>query len=358
MDHLQRSLRAKGYSGRVASAISRAHRQSTRSLYDDKWLSFENFCKDAGRDPLSVDPQFVANFLLHLRQKRHLKGGTISTYLSALNSVLAVKSDRKFSKVPELVALLKSFKLEDQKLKFRPPAWDLNVVLRYLRGAPFEPLSEASFQDLSRKTAFLLSFATAARVSELHALDVTRVRFEQSRKGSVHLGLLWNFVAKNQLPGQPGRTFTIPPLSKIVSSSDAEELALCPVRALREYIDRSAPKRGTRKRLFIPFSPSAKGEVTRNTLSLWLRTVILAAYDAAGLPHPVASNPHEIRALASTMALHRNCSVPAIMEGCFWRSTTVFASHYLRDLAVEDVQGLQTFGPLVVAQQLAAPTSL
>ncbi|XP_046567618.1 integral membrane protein GPR180-like [Haliotis rubra] len=42
------------------------------------------------------------------------------------------------------------------------------------------------------------------------------------------------------------------------------------------------------------------------------------------------------------MALHRNCTVPAIMEGCFWKSSTVFASHYLRDLAVEDVEGLQS----------------
>lgn len=106
----------------------------------------------------------------------------------------------------------------------------------------------------------------------------------------------------------------------------------------------------------MPFSKFVKGEVNRNTVALWLRHTILAAYDAAKLPHPTANNPHEIRALASTMALHSNCSVPTIMEGCFWKSNTVFASHYLRDLAVEDVEGLQSFGPLVVAQQLTKPS--
>ncbi|XP_067685891.1 uncharacterized protein [Haliotis asinina] len=261
------------------------------------------------QDPMTASPQFVANFLMFLRNSKHLKGSTLGTYLSALNSVLAVKTDRQISKVPELVALLKAFKLEDQKVKFRPPAWDLNVVLQHLRGSPYEPLEDASFELLSRKTVFLLALATAARVSEIHALDVTQVRFEQARHGRVHLGLLWDFIAKNQLPGQPDRRFSIPPLSTILGRHDTEEEFLCPVRALRYYIQRSALKRHSRKRLFIPFSSSCKGEVNRNTIALWLRATILAAYDAKKLPHPTANNPHEIRALASTMALHRNCTI-------------------------------------------------
>ena len=356
MDHLQKSLRAKGYSDGAAKAIANAHRKSTRGLYDDKWVSFEKFCGERHWDPLQVTPQQVADFMLYLRDGRHLKGGTISTYLAALNSVLAVKTDVRISKVPELISMLKAFKLEDQKKKFRPPAWDLNVVLKHLRGAPYEPLSSASLEDLTRKTLFLVALATAARVSEIHALDVTRIKFENVRNGAVHIGLLWDFIAKNQLPGQPDRLFTIPPLSQIVGAADEEDLLLCPVRALRQYIDRTRPIRGSRKRLFIPFSRSVKGEVNRNTVALWLRQAILAAYSAANIPPPVANNPHEIRALASTMALHRNCSVPTIMEGCYWRSNTVFASHYLRDVAVEDVQGLQSFGPLVVAQQLTKPS--
>ena len=349
-------MKAKGYSECAAKAISNAHRKSTRGLYDDKWASFEKFCEQRRWDPLQASPQQVAEFMMFLRDQRHLKGGTISTYLAALNSVIAVKTGVKISKVPELISMLKAFKLQDQKVKFRPPAWDLNVVLKHLRGSPYEPLSGASLENLTRKTLFLVALATAARVSEIHALDVTRIRFENVRHGAVHIGLLWNFIAKNQLPGQPDRLFTIPPLSTIVGAADEEELSLCPVRALRAYIDRTRSIRGTRKRLFIPFSKSVKGEVNRNTVALWLRQTILAAYGAAQMSPPKANNPHEIRALASTMALHRNCSVPAIMEGCFWRSNTVFASHYLRDIAVADVEGLQSFGPLVVAQQLTNPS--
>ena len=202
---------------------------------------------------------------------------------------------------------------------------------------------------------FLLALATAARVSEIHAIDVTRIRFEDGRRGAALLGLAWDFIAKNQLPGQPDRMFRIKPLAEIVGPEDEDELLLCPVRALKMYIEKSQTRRRGRRKLFIPISTASKKEASKNAVSFWLRATILSAYQAKGLDPPVANNPHEIRAIASTMALHRNCSVPEIMEGCFWRSNTVFASHYLRDLSVSDVEGLRSFGPLVVAQQLTKP---
>ena len=307
-------------------------------------------------EPLQAEPQFLAEFLLYLRNTRSLKGGTIATYLAAINTVLAAKRGKKVSTTPELQGLLKSFKIEDQKKKFRPPAWDLNIVLSHFRERPYEPLDRASFEDLTKKTVFLLALATAARVSEIHAVDVTRIQFEEGRHGAVLLGLSWDFIAKNQLPGQPDRTFRITPLSRIVGSEDEEELLLCPVRALRQYLQASEPRRKNRRRLFIPVSTASKKEASMNAVSFWLRAAILSAYQAKGLDPPSSNNPHEIRALSSTMALHRNVSVPEIMEGCFWRSNTVFASHYLRDLSVSDVEGLRSLGPLVVAQKLTKPS--
>ena len=169
------------------------------------------------------------------------------------------------------------------------------------------------------------------------------------------MALSWDFVAKNQLPGQTERRFILKPLSVIVGEEDEDELLLCPVRALRRYIDQSESRRRNRKKLFIPVSTASKKEASRNAVAFWLRATILSAYQNKGLDPPSTNNPHEIRALASTMALHRNCSVSSIMEGCFWRSNTVFASHYLRDLSVTDVEGLRSFGPLVFAQQLTRP---
>ena len=355
LEHLQKSLTQKGYSRRAAEAVSKALRPSTTSLYDNKWQSFQQYCTSKGFSAIAATLPQVADYLLFLRQKKHLAGSTISTYLAALNTVLPIATKAPLWKTKVLSSIIRGFKLEDQKKKFRPPAWDLNVVLTHLRQAPYEPLEKASFEDLTLKTCFLLSLATAARVSEIHALDVTRITFDQRHNGQAHLGLSWDFLAKNQLPGQPDRQFHIPPLSQILASKEVEDLSLCPVRALKQYIKISASRRGNRQRLFLPLSKTIKNDVTRNTVSFWLRSTILRAYDKAGLPHPRAHNPHEIRALASTMALHSNKSVTAIMEGCFWRSSTVFSSHYLRNISVTDVEGLHSFGPLVVAQQVTKP---
>ena len=50
---------------------------------------------------------------------------------------------------------------------------------------PYEPFNQAPYEVLTRKTAFLLALAIAARVSKIHAIDVTRIRFEQMRHGAM-----------------------------------------------------------------------------------------------------------------------------------------------------------------------------
>ena len=48
---------------------------------------------------------------------------------------------------------------------------NLDVVLRFLNSPQFEPLSECSVKYLTMKTLFLISLASAKRVSELQALS-------------------------------------------------------------------------------------------------------------------------------------------------------------------------------------------
>ena len=63
----------------------------------------------------------VGDFLVHLRDKEHLKGSTIGTYLTAVSTVLRRSCDIYPAKSQELQAIVRSFRLEDQKLVFKPP---------------------------------------------------------------------------------------------------------------------------------------------------------------------------------------------------------------------------------------------
>lgn len=153
---------------------------------------------------------------------------------------------------------------------------------------------------------FLLALAMAALVNNLQSMDITRIRFEHGILRAVHIGLCWDFIAKMQLPGQADRSFTIPPIPTIVGGENEGELLLCSVLALQFCIRRSKTRHGSRKLLFRPVSPTSTTEVSHNTISIWLCAVIHQAFSIANLDSSWVNNPHEIKALASTVVLHSN----------------------------------------------------
>ena len=67
--------------------------------------------------------------------------------------------------------LIKSFKVKELKFRSPTPHWDLDIVLKHLLKAPYEPMDKADFESLSKKTIFLIALATAKRVSELQAIS-------------------------------------------------------------------------------------------------------------------------------------------------------------------------------------------
>ena len=150
---------------------------------------------------------------------------------------------------PVLRDLLRSFALESAPHQLRPPAWDLTLVLRFLNTSSFEPLAEVPLRVLTQ-VLFLVAFATAKRVGELQALSsvVTFVH------GDACLSYVPDFVAKSEsLSRTIPRSFLVRSLSDFAAGLD-DDLLLCPVRALRIYLDRLSTLSPLRRRLFV--SPS------------------------------------------------------------------------------------------------------
>ena len=164
-----------------------------------------------------------------------------------------------------------------------------------------------------------------------------------------------DFVAKTQKPGDPLAYFedlAVPSLADFVGSDPAEML-LCPVRAMRYYIRRTAPYRPVYStRLFLG-TGRAKKEVARNTISFWIRRVVRLAYSEMPDGEPALSKVpvHEVRALSTSVLFRRNLSLGQVMRAAQWRCASTFSSFYLRDLTHKY---LDTFslGPLVAAQSV------
>ena len=179
----------------------------------------------------------------------------------------------------DLRDLLRSFRLERPLLSSRVPPWDLSLVLSFLWGAPFEPLSSCSLRDLMSKFLFLVALATARRVGELHALSAV----VSSSGGDLFLSYLPEFRAKAESEALP-RSFCVRSLEDFVGNLP-EELLLCPVCALRCYLSRTSSLSQRPRSLFVsPRSPSRF--LSKNALSFFFRSVIAEAYSSSDLSLP------------------------------------------------------------------------
>ncbi len=122
------------------------------------------------------------------------------------------------------------------------PPWDLPTVLRALKGPPFEPLQTASLRSLSFKTALLLALASVKRVGDPQALSINPACLEFGPNDS-KVVLKPRLVYVPKVLSTPFRAQVIA-LSVLSPSTGDQELSLlCPVRALRVYIERSASYR-------------------------------------------------------------------------------------------------------------------
>ena len=247
--------------------------------------------------------------------------------------------------------LFRNFEVNAPPRGIRPPQWDLTLVLRALLQRPYEPLSAASDRDLTLKAVFLLSFASAKRVSEIHGLS--RVVRRALDGESLAFSFAPDFVAKTQRPEHPSayfEEFSIPSLVGFVGE-DEEDRLLCPVRAVSYYLDRVAPVRPAgSSRLFLS-TGRVKKEVSRNTVSFWIRHVIRRAYDQVSESDRVLSrvSVQEVRAVATSVLFKKNLSVVQVRRAAQWRSMSTFASFYLRDITHQYLD-LYSLGPVVAAQ--------
>ena len=342
---LKHHFRKSFFSGRAAGVLSGCLRSSTSRLYQSRWQIFCGWCRGRGVAPVNTTVPVVVDFLIHLRHDKGLSVSAVKGYSSALNSVLALKG-RDLASSREITMLLRSFSRSVDPVGLRPPAWDVALVLQSLTGAPYEPLRTCEERFLAQKTLFLLALASAKRIGELRALSY---RVSHSRGwAEVSFSFVPGFVAKTQDPSSLAprfEGFTVPALPNARKNHNGR--LLCPVRAVRCYLDRTAAHRC--ERLFVTAGRSKK-EISKTTVSFWLRKTMSRAYELSGMEQPVpVPRARETRGIAPSLLFKKNFAVDQVLKAGTWRRHTTFTRHYLRDLAH---RSLDTFhlGPVVAAQ--------
>ncbi len=222
------------------------------------------------------------------------------------------------------------------------PSWDLSVVLEGLVTAPFEPLESASDRILTLKVVLLLALTSLKRVGDLQAFSVSETCMDfapglvkvtlRPRPGYIPKVLSTSF--RSQVVTL--HSFHPPPFA---SSEDERLHMLCPVRALKLYVDRSKVWRNS-PQLLICFGAGRRGLATsKQRISHWVRDAISLAYEARELPSPLSLRAHSTRGVASSQALFRGVPLEDICVAAGWSSPHTFVRFY--NLDVDTAPGSQ-----------------
>ena len=262
-----------------------------------KWAIFTKWCITNQVDFRTPPVKSIADFLMYLFEERKLQPSTIDGYRSAIADKLG-SSTLNISKDENLTRLLDSFHRDRPKGRRGIPSWNLSLVLHQLTKAPFEPIKEASLKHLTFKTVFLLALGSSKRRSEIHAWQHKNIR-HQSDWAKISLYPSPSFLSKNQLAKEGPNSVApvvIPALAPTLDRSLKSDRSLCPVRALRYYLDRTSDFRQNKELVFVSFKKGFDKDISPATISSWIKQTVILCYE---LSDQEAHRLHQVKAKMS-----------------------------------------------------------
>ena len=158
-------------------------------------------------------------------------------------------------------------------------------------------------KHLTFKTVFLLALGSGKRRSEIHAWLHKNIR-HQSDWSKVSLYPSPSFLSKNQLAKEGPDSVApvvIPALAPSLDRSLKGDRSLCPVRALRYYLDRTADLRQNKELVFVSFKKGFDNDISPATISSWIKQTVVLCYELSDQEaltlHQVKA--HDVRAFAA-----------------------------------------------------------
>ena len=135
---LTRFASQAGFSETVAGQLALCRRKSTRLNYQARWGKFRTWCRDFHHRSSEPTIPKVAEFFTFLFKTEKAAVSTIKGYGAILSSVFKFCLP-EISSSPILKDLVRSFEISAPRPLHYSPPWDLDKVLEYLSGPPFEP---------------------------------------------------------------------------------------------------------------------------------------------------------------------------------------------------------------------------
>ncbi|KAN0022944.1 hypothetical protein ACTFIU_009027 [Dictyostelium citrinum] len=207
---------------------------STLKVYDSNYSRFFSFCLKNSLDPSNITLVVFMDYLTYLfKLKPPLAYSTINSHRSMLNQLLFLKNQTDIAHDPFITRIMTGIhKLRPSSAKYNE-IWDANLVFRYLSTNNIYP--KFTYSSLLHKTLVLCKMFGLARSSDLvkwsfNALKVT----DDSIKGPV--------INSKEQRNTKSSDISILELTSL----EAANLSVCPVRHLATYLRSSSKKRNAK----------------------------------------------------------------------------------------------------------------
>ncbi|KAI2660289.1 ATP synthase subunit alpha [Labeo rohita] len=290
------------------------------------WGLFVDWCSSCGEDPQRCTTAVVLSFLQE-KLERRLSPSTLKVYVAAIAAYHDAVDGTCLGKHQLIVRFLRGARRVNPPRPHPIPSWDLSVALQGLREAPFEPLASVELKYLSLKTALLTTLASIKRVGDLQPFSVDEACLEFG-PGDSHVILRPRPGYVPKVPTTPFRDQVVNLQALPLEEADPASALLCPVHALRIYVDRTQHFRRT-EQLFVCFGGQQKGNaVSKQRLAHWVVNAISLSYQNQGEPCPLGVRAHSTRSAASSYALAHGASLADICRAAGWATPNTFARFY------------------------------
>ena len=268
----------------TAQDYARATRaQNTMRAYRAAWRAFAAWCEAEGHPALPADPLTVADYLAHAAQAH--KASTLGVHVAAIRAAHRAAGHADPTADERARAVLRGIRRVHGQPAIQRDPLTLDDLRRLVRGCGDD------LPGLRDRALLLLGFAAALRRSEIVSLNVEHIRLN----GVLRITLT---RSKTDQEGQ-GIVKTIPRLQ------DAE---LCPVRALRAWLDAAGISSGALFR-----AVNRWGKVGARLSAYDVARIVKRRAQAAGLDARMLAG-HSLRAGFATSAALAGLDPLAIAE--------------------------------------------
>ncbi|KAL0194556.1 hypothetical protein M9458_008128, partial [Cirrhinus mrigala] len=278
---LSSALAAKAYSteGQAASALHAMAIHQAKALKKlHQLVSGRDMVDLTGlRQAPSTRQAYALKTLRNARSE--LSPSTLKVYVAAITAYHDVVDGLSLGKHHLIIRFLRGARRLNPPRLHLIPSWDLSVVF----GA-----------EISLKTVLLIALTSIKRVGDLHAFSVSKTCLEFGPADS-HMTLRPRPGYVSKVPTTPFRNQVVNLQALPPEEPDPASALLCPVCALRTYVDCTRSFRRS-EQVIVWFGGQQKGNgVSKQRLAHWVFDAITMAYQCQGEPCPLGVRAHSTR---------------------------------------------------------------